>query len=195
MNRFIVYEETVKHDLVVHDMYTQYIHGNAQISFSKQCCNFRGKCFFVFVCFFKFVNQNGIKQTKNLQNTKLSNIYIIKILNKKCFEKIDKKYIFTHKIKLVRFQMLDHVCILFLCINLHKLLAFQSRTKSWCFYLLSPYQQLFTIEKKPATNPDGSNEIVSMSIHNRNDETFPIAGRGSLSLFIPVCFFKENICK
>lgn len=91
--------------------------------------------------------------------------------------------------------MLDHVCILFLCINLHKLLAFQSRTKSRCFDLLSPYQQLFTIEKKTATNPDGSNEIVSMSIHSRNDETFPIAGRGSLSLFIPVCFFKENICK
>lgn len=90
--------------------------------------------------------------------------------------------------------MLDHICILFLCINLHKLLAFQSRTKSQCFDLLSPYQQLFTIEKN-RNKPRRVKEIVSMSIHSRNDETFPIAGRGSLSLFIPVCFFKENICK
>lgn len=87
-------------------------------------------------------------------------------------------------------------CILFLCINSHEILAFQSRTKSECFDLLSSYQQLFTIgKKKTVTNPDGSNEIVSMSIHSRNVETFPNCRKRKLSLFIHVCFFKENICK
>lgn len=73
--------------------------------------------------------------------------------------------------------------------------SISKQNKVLVFWSVISLSTTFHNRKKTATNPDGSNEIVSMSIHSRNDETFPIAGRGSLSLFIPVCFFKENICK
>lgn len=44
-------------------------------------------------------------------------------------------------------------------------------------------------------NLDGLNEIVLMFIYSRNVEIFLNCRKRKLSLFIYVCFFKENICK
>lgn len=122
---------------------------------------------------------------------------MIKILNKKCFEKMNKKYILTHTgIKLVRLQFdaWSRAYITFM----HKFaqaFSISKQNKVRVFWSVISLSTTIHNRKKTATNPDGSNEIVSMSIHSRNDETFPNCRKRKLSLFISVCFFKENICK
>lgn len=112
------------------------------------------------------------------------------------FWKYGQKYILIHWTKLVRLQFdawYMHI------ISMHKFtrdFSISKQNKVRVFRSVIFLSTTFHNRgKKPVTNLDGSNEIVSMSIHSRNVETFPNCRKRKLSLFIHVCFFKENICK